>query len=248
MQPTYTSTHNPRIEAGGPGSFSTSELDAIERLLTERAAEQKASSYFPDDGPFRRALYPKHLAFFKGGAVHHERLFMAANRSGKTVCGAYEMALHLGGVYPLWWEGRRFHASPINAWAAGKTTETTRDIVQLALCGPPEKMGTGMIPADLIVDYRFKPNTNQSLDWISVRHVTGKVSWLGLKSYDQGRRAFEGTEKDVIWLDEEPPMAVYTECLTRTATVNGIIFDTFTPLEGATDMVMGFMAPGVERV
>ena len=109
-------------------------------------------------------------------------------------------------------------------------------------------MGTGMIPADLIVDHRYKPNTNQSLDWISVRHVSGKNSWIGMKSYDQGRKAFEGTEKDFIWLDEEPPMPIYTECLTRTATVDGIIFDTFTPLEGATEMVLSFMEPGIACV
>ena len=227
--------------------LSLAEIDALEKLLLDRADQWKMAQFFPDEGPYRRELYPKHMAFFAGGKIHHERMFMAANRVGKTICGAYESALHLTGDYPEWWPGRRFTA-PTNGWAAGKTSETTRDIVQLALCGPPERMGTGMIPADLIVDRRFKPNTNQSLDWISVKHVSGKSSWLGMKSYDQGRKAFEGTEKDFIWLDEEPPMPIYTECLTRTATVNGIIYDTFTPLEGATEMVLSFMEPGIERV
>ena len=228
-------------------SLTLDEIDALEALLLERQAQMKIGDYFPDDGPYRRELYPKHMVFFAGGKIHHERLFMAANRVGKTVCGAYESALHLTGDYPNWWNGRTFD-KPTNGWAAGKTTETTRDIVQLALCGQPSRMGTGMIPADLIVDHRFKPNTNQSLDWISVKHVSGKNSWLGMKSYDQGRKAFEGTEKDFIWLDEEPPIAIYTECLTRTATVNGIIYDTFTPLEGATEMVLSFMEPGIMRI
>jgi terminase large subunit-like protein len=39
------------------------------------------------------------------------------------------------------------------------------------------------------------------------------VSYLGFKSYDQGRRKFQGTGKHVIWLDEEPPADVYEECL-----------------------------------
>jgi len=60
---------------------------------------------------------------------------MAANRVGKTVVGAYEMTCHLTGVYPHWWEGRRFdHA--VDTWACGDTSETTRDIVQKELMGP----------------------------------------------------------------------------------------------------------------
>jgi hypothetical protein len=87
-------------------------------------------TYYPDAGPLCRALHPKHLAFFAAGAVHRERLFMAANRVGKTEgVGGYETTLHLTGDYPPWWEGRRFDR-PISAWAAGKTGETTRDIVQ----------------------------------------------------------------------------------------------------------------------
>jgi len=39
-----------------------------------------------------------------------------------------------------------------------------------------------------------------------------------LKSYDQGRESFQGTEQHVIWLDEEPPLPIYVEALTRTMT------------------------------
>lgn len=228
-------------------AMSMPELLALEAMLRDRADQWSLTKWFPDEGPLRRELYPKHMAFFAAGAKYHERLFMAANRVGKTVTGAYETALHLTGLYPDWWEGKRF-ANSTNGWAVGKTSETTRDIVQLALCGPTDRMGTGMIPADLITSYRFKQNTNQSLDWISVKNVSGKNSWLGIKSYDQGRKAFEGTAKDFVWLDEEPPLNIYTECLTRTATLDGVIYDTFTPLEGATAMVLSFMEPGIDRI
>lgn len=36
-------------------------------------------------------------------------------------------------------------------------------------------------------------------------------------------------------------MEVYGECLIRTATTNGIILLTFTPLEGRSEVVMSFM-------
>ena len=58
------------------------------------------------------------------------------------------------------------------------------------------------------------------------------MSQIGLKTYIQGRSAFEGTERDVVWGDEEMPLDIYSECLTRTATTDGRISLTFTPLEG----------------
>lgn len=33
---------------------------------------------------------------------------MAGNQLGKTWAGANEMAMHLTGAYPDWWQGRRF--------------------------------------------------------------------------------------------------------------------------------------------
>ena len=44
-----------------------------------------------------------------------------------------------------------------------------------------------------------------------------------------------------FWLDEEPPLDVYGECLIRTATTNGIIMLTFTPLSGMSNVVLQFM-------
>lgn len=221
------------------------ELDALLELMRARRAQWRMLDFFRDDGPFPRAGYRKHLAFFRAGATHRERCFMAGNRVGKTISGAYETTLHLTGRYPDWWEGRVFDR-PVNGWAAGKTLETTRDIVQLELYGPPGQPGTGMIPADSIIKARSRPNTNGALDFIRVRHggggdVQAGESVLGFKSYDQGRKAFEGTAKHWIWLDEEPPSGIYNECLTRTATTQGLIAITFTPLEGATDVVMDFL-------
>jgi len=52
---------------------------------------------------------------------------MAANRVGKTMSGAAELAYHLTGLYPDWWQGRKF-AEPIRAWCGGESNETTRDV------------------------------------------------------------------------------------------------------------------------
>lgn len=79
------------------------------------------------------------------------------------------------------------------------------------------------------------------VDQIPIDHISGGQSLLGFKSFDQGRRAFQGTAKHWIWLDEECPEDVYGECLIRTATTGGQIITTFTPMNGLTQLVLGFL-------
>lgn len=223
------------------------KLELLE-LLEEREQALKETKLFQmylDTGPLRRELYVKHLKFFKAGAnpENMERACIAANRVGKTWgIGGYETALHLTGLYPEWWEGRRFE-HPIEAWASGDTSETTRDIVQHALMGAIGELGTGLVPAEYIIgDPTRRQGVSGAMDTARIRHVpSGGVSLLGFKSYDQGRRKFQGTAKHVIWDDEEPPEDVYDEQLLRLMTVNGIMIGTFTPLMGLSKIVLRFM-------
>jgi len=197
---------------------------------------------------YRRELYPKHLEFFEVGATHRERCAMCANRVGKTFgMGGYEMTCHLTGLYPPWWKGRRF-SHPVSAWAAGKTNETTRDIVQFTLLGSVKDTtsrkivdGRGVIPGKLLGQPTWKQGVANLVDTIPVKHVSGGWSELGIKSYQQGRGSFEGTGKHAIWMDEEPPEEIYGECLIRTATTHGLVWLTFTPLEGLSKVVLSFL-------
>jgi phage terminase large subunit-like protein len=214
--------------------------------IERRHRENKLQAYYPETGPLRRERYVKHMEFFEKGATKNERLFMAANRVGKTEgVGAYEASLHLTGLYPPWWKGRKFtHA--ISAWAAGQTSRTVRDIVQLALLGPAPLFGTGMIPRHTILGTTPKPGVPEAIESIYVKHVSGARSEISLKSYDQGVESFYGTGKDLIWLDEEAEQRIYVECLTRTLSTvpgqpNGSVLFTFTPLEGMTDIVRQFL-------
>lgn len=207
-----------------------------------RRETTKLHQLYPDAGPLRRALYPKHQAFFAAGTKHMERACIAANRVGKTWgIGGYETTLHLTGKYPDWWPGRRFD-HPIDAWASGDTSETTRDIVQLALMGRPGQLGTGLIPAvDIIGEPTKRAGVSGAMDTGRIKHVSGGFSVLGFKSYDQGRKKFQGTAKHVIWLDEEPPADVYDECLMRLMTTSGLMIGTFTPLMGLSAVVLRFL-------
>ncbi len=228
-----------------------SEMAEIAALVAELERRQscKFGQYFTDREPFPRAKYPKHLEFFAAGRTFKERLFMAANRIGKSEGGAYEVTCHLTGKYPDWWTGRRF-TEPVEVWACGTTSETTRDIVQAKLLGPPDGVGVwagGMVPPNLVVKHTKRPHgLTNSLESVWVRHVSGGVSVVGLKTYEQGRKSFEGTAKHVIWCDEEPPADCYTEMLYRTLTTQGIVLTTFTPLQGMSEVVTGFLEPTEE--
>lgn len=174
---------------------------------------------------------------------------MAGNQVGKTYCGAAELAMHLTGQYPDWWEGRRWSRAT-RWWAASVTAEVTRDAGQRLLLGDPansEALGTGLIPGDAIAAPRSKTGIPNALASVSVKHVSGEWSSLVFKSYDQRRGKFQGDTLDGIWLDEEPPLDIYTECLTRTNATEGLLYMTFTPLMGQSKTVKRFMGAEVER-
>jgi phage terminase large subunit-like protein len=226
-----------------------SELDELHLLLDAEAEYlryNKIETMYPETGPLRRELYPKNMELFAAGAKYKLRCAMGGNAVGKTEgIGGYETAVHLTGLYPDWWEGLRFD-HPINCWVAGKTRETVRDITQRKLLGDfaragMEQLGTGLIPKRCIGKPRIVQNTNGSVDSVPIRHVSGGWSVLGFKSYDQGRKAFEGTEQHWQWPDEEPPMPIFSEMLMRTRGVDGRILATFTPLDGYTEVVEQFM-------
>jgi phage terminase large subunit-like protein len=226
------------------GSFRP--LEALLESEARRRSRNKIDQYYPEKGPLGRDLYKKHMEFFAAGRDHRERLFLAGNRCGKTEgAGAYEMALHLTGRYPTWWVGRRFdHA--IQAWAAGDTNQTTRDILQAKLLETSRQgLGTGMIPGDTILSTRPKSGIPGAIEVVYVQHVSGGVSVLHFKSFESGRECFQGTEQHVVWLDEEPPEPVYTECLMRTTKTGpssgGILAVTFTPLNGHSAVVGKFL-------
>lgn len=217
-------------------------LAQLNSLLDEYEKRQKHSGmdkWFKPGTPFGIENLPKHKAFFDAGTKYGQRLFMAANRVGKTIAGALEGSFHATGLYPEWWEGRRF-SEPTHGWAIGSTARSTRDTVQKELMGPIGAWGTGMIPADLIGKMWAMPGTPQGIDVVQVKHVSGGWSTIGFKNYEQPIEAYYGTALHWVWGDEIMPINIYNECLVRTMTTNGIIYVTFTPLKGLTPLVVKF--------
>lgn len=187
--------------------------------------------------------YPKQMQFHNLGATKRERLLIAGNQLGKTEAGAAEAAYHLTGDYPDWWEGRRW-TRPVKGWAIGETSLLTRDVSQKKLLGPPgivDMVGTGYIPKESIVDISLARGVTDAIDGLQVRHKSGGTSLVNFKSYEQGRQKLQGDSIDFGWCDEEPPMAEYSEILTRTTATGGMVYVTFTPLQGRSDVVNRYL-------
>lgn len=223
------------------------KADLLERVQ-KRLARSRIFELYPDVGLLRRSLYPKHQAFLAAGRTERVRSFMAANRVGKTEgVGGYEAVLHLTGRYPEWWRGKRFD-HPTKEWLAGDTSKSVREILQFKLLGPWGEFGTGLIPGDDLLKTTPRSGVPETIDTITVRHISGGASHGVFKSYDQKREAFQGSEQDYILLDEEPPLDIFSECVMRTMTNDGRVALTFTPLMGMTKLIQHMREVGIWEV
>lgn len=174
---------------------------------------------------------------------------MAGNQLGKTVAGGFEWAMHLTGRYPDWWRGKVFDG-PDRFWAAGVTGESTRDNPQRVLIGPPQQKsawGTGAIPGDCILDTTAARGVPDALDSVVVRwggggDVQAGESVLSFKSYEKGREKWQGETLGGVWMDEEPPLDIYSEGRTRTQAKGIFVIITFTPLLGMSEVVRMFLS------
>jgi phage terminase large subunit-like protein len=214
-------------------SLSLSEKRELLTLLEEKE-RRKARNRLADYAP-----YPKQVEFHS--LKKRERALIAANQVGKTVSSGFEVAIHLTGRYPFWWNGRVW-TKPVVVIVGSKSGQLLRDGAQRILMGRPGEWGTGAIPGDAIIgEPKRAQGTPDLLDSVQVRHASGGISRVGFKTYDQGRERWQAETVDLIWLDEEPPSDIYFEALTRTNATGGDVMLTLTPLLGMSDVVKRFL-------
>lgn len=186
--------------------------------------------------------YEKQRRFHAYGAKFRERALIAANQVGKTFSAGAEASYHATGIYPDWWEGYRITRANVG-WCASETMEVSRNGMQRILLGRTNARGTGAIPRERIKRLSSYTAVDGAVSVADIEHVTGGISQILFKSYDQGRKRFQADTIDWGWCDEEPPIDIYGEFLTRTNVTQGPVFLTLTPLLGATDVVMAFLKP-----
>lgn len=216
-------------------SMPSSQQEALLKVLQAEREQRRRTNRIAFYAP-----YPKQASFHVAGAKYRERLLRAGNQLGKTYSGAAELSYHLTGEYPDWWKGRVW-SRPVNWWAGGKDGISVRDSVATLLLGKPGDRGTGFIPKRAIENISNSRGIADGVDSVTVRHVSGGVSRLVFKTYDQGRERWQAATLDGVWFDEEPPEDIYMEGLTRTNATGGMVFMTFTPLLGMSNVVRRFL-------
>src|ERR1700730_595125 len=209
--------------------------------LRSNSTEQYGRRYWAID---HVNVYPKARELFELGATKRERLLKAANQSGKSFDAAIETAYHLTGRYPPWWRGYRF-AKPITAWICSETAIMLRDVMQRLLFGEPgdpDAFGSGTVALDLIDEHKpsMARGITDAYDTVRVKHVSGGTSVVRFRSYQSGRVAFQGVTLDLIIFDEEPPLDVYSEGVTRITATNGRALMVYTPMGGPGEVTRRF--------
>lgn len=188
--------------------------------------------------------HQKQLEFHNLGAVANERLFLGGNRTGKTLGLIAEGSFHATGKYPSWWNGYRFKG-PVNICVASISSADTREYLQYPYLGNPSANLQGFIHKSYILRATTKQGVADTIDTAYIRHVSGGVSKIRFKSYDQGREKFQGTKDDLFHFDEEPPIDIYSEALMRLAGVGkdpGLMMCSMTPLKGMTQLMVRFFS------
>ncbi len=215
--------------------------DIIEILnqIASLNAYNKIDSYKPYE--FQKNF---HHAKDKKGVLANQVALICANQIGKTTAAANEVSFHSTGSYPFWWEGLRFQTAP-TIIVAGKRNETTRDVCQNELFGDPfeeSSLGTGSIPHKHIGNITRKSGVPNAFSSVMVKHISGKWSKIRLMAFEQGADAFMGVRSEFIWCDEEPPEPIWTQLTRSTFSRKKYkMTATFTPEEGVTKVVDGFL-------
>lgn len=222
------------------------ELQQLHNTIHHHETYHLISKFLPYK--FQREFYAK-------GKDYRYRFLMAGNRVGKSFSMAQEVSFHLTGLYPDWWEGKRFDHPPL-VWAIGITSDTTRKVLQKELLGTimaknEKEMGTGSIPRDYI-DFSNIEKDGNIVRVIKITHhnAEGKVdglSTLEFRTTSQGEHTLMGPSVDFIWLDEQDPyndVRIFAQCVTRTMTTRGLVVITATPEAGRTELVDDFLTNG----
>src|SRR5262245_43997543 len=190
-------------------------------------------------------FYEPQLKFFADGARYHQRLLRGGNQVGKSFACAFEVALHLTGQYPGWWNGQRFR-KPVRAWVIGPTAQLVRDGPQRQLTARQGDFGSGTVPLSAFASRPVMvPGGTGAIDTISVAHQApdgsrdGQSS-LTFKSFEMRSEKLQAESLDFVWIDERCSEEIYSELLARTTATNGIVFLSYTPIKGGGELTYRF--------
>jgi len=188
-------------------------LKTLIETLANDIADVKPNLYLYNQGEVKNE---KQLIFHQSDK--RGRLYIGANRSGKTVGGVVEDIWWMLGEHPYLSGlpeppiyGRLVTVDFKTGW-----NQITQPVVRQWL--PPSKLING--------------SWEDSYDKVNHVLTLANGSQLEVKSWDQDIESFAGVPRHFIHFDEEPPRNIYNECMLRLVDYNGRWWMTMTPLDG----------------
>ena len=228
-----------------PADINVEAIDWDNKELREAletlANEQKYNSALTD---FLEVAYPWQRKAMNLTRDHHVVGLICGNQMGKSETACALIAMHLTGLYPAWYRGRRFKKPP-TVLVSGVDSNFNKNVLQEKLFGTNnvrgkaqnKKLGTGKIPRPSIVMSSIVSQRGDGIDGVQIKHSSGGESTLLFKGYEGGREAVQGIPADVVYIDEQPKDEFWSEVLVRTAATKGSVICAFTPLKGLTGLV-----------
>ena len=219
-------------------NVSPEDLPRVQELLGKVVENVKYNTYLQTS---LDRMYPWQRKAIKFTADHKVTGVICGNQMGKSEVCCAVLACHLLGIYPDWWEGKKFDR-PVKIMAAGVDSNHNKNVLQDRLFGTNNKrmnadIGSGMIPRENIIMQSLVASRGDAIESAKFKHSSGGTSELIFRAYSQGRVAAQGFPADIIMIDEQPNDEFWKEALTRTKATQGHVICSFTPLEGMTSLI-----------
>jgi PBSX family phage terminase large subunit len=169
--------------------------------------------------------------FFNMCKDRREIAFFAGNKSGKTHCGAKFVVQAAMGELATEFEQEVLYHEPIDVWVGSVDYRIQREAAQREV--------EFFLPKSVIK--KMYTLQNGIVDRIELTNG----STIGFKTYEQGRKAWQGPKRHIVWFDEEPPEDIIKEGMARLIGKNAKLIFTMTPLMGHTIVYRRFIEDSV---
>lgn len=144
------------------------------------------------------------------------RVYSGGNRAGKTVGGGAEAAMWLTGNHPIF---SKMFPPPVRGRVVATDFDRGVDLVTM----PEVKK---WVDSKYLINGKWSDSYHKATKLLTLNNG----STCEFMSADQDVDKFAGTSRHFTWFDEEPPKAIFTECLARLIDTDGRWWMTMTPL------------------
>jgi PBSX family phage terminase large subunit len=191
--------------------------------LIRRRREEPIRYFKPNPGA--------QVQFFNLCKEKREVAYFAGNKSGKTHCGAKFIAQAALGKQAEKYGMEVLYDEPIDVWVGSVDYKIQRESAQreIEYFLPREEIKKAYMLQNGIMD-RIELNNG---------------STIGFKTYEQGRKAWQGPKRHIVWFDEEPPEEIIKEGMARLIGKNAKLIFTMTPLLGQTIVFKKFIEENI---